>query len=188
MLDLSFFTTLKLGWLNAWIPAFGMVLIQLVYMAIFRKVGKRAVDTSWYTPRDKFWAMVSTFLQIVLLVLSIFVPFKLGTAWFLIGSTIFALSFAAFIWSFHSYGIDPAGKTIKSGIYRWSRNPMYFFFFAGMFGTCIASASLWLLIVIVPFVIATHFTILGEERYCAETYGKEYLEYKAKTPRYLLIR
>ena len=64
MLDLSFFTTLKLGWLNAWIPAFGMVVIQLVYMAIFREVGKRAVDTSWYTPRDKFWAMVSTFLQI----------------------------------------------------------------------------------------------------------------------------
>ena len=164
-----------------------MVVIQLVYMAIFREVGKRAVDTSWYTPRDKFWAMVSTFLQIVLLVLSIFVPFKLGTAWFLIGSTIFALSFAAFIWAFHSYGIDPAGKTIKSGIYRWSRNPMYFFFFAGMFGTCIASASLWLLIVTVPFGIAMHFTILGEERYCAQTYGKEYLEYKAKTPRYLLI-
>lgn len=76
MLDLSFFTTLKLGWLNAWIPAFGMVVIQFVYMALFREVGKRAVDTSWYTPRDKFWAMVSTFLQIVLLVLSIFVPFK----------------------------------------------------------------------------------------------------------------
>ena len=134
MLDLSFFTTLKLGWLNAWIPAFGMVVIQFVYMGLFREVGKRAVDTSWYTPRDKFWAMVSTFLQIVLLVLSIFVPFKLGTAWFLIGSTTFALSFAAFIWSFHSYGIDPAGKTIKSGIYRWSRNPMYFFFFTGMLG------------------------------------------------------
>ena len=188
MLDLSFFTTLKLGWLNAWIPAFGMVLIQFVYMALFRETGKRAVDTSWYTASDRLWASVSSCLQITLLVLSVFVPFKLGTTWFVTGNAIFVLSLAAFIWAFHSYGIDPAGKTIKSGIYRWSRNPMYFFFFAGMFGTCIASASLWLLIVIVPFVIATHFTILGEERYCAQTYEKEYLEYKAKTPRYLLIR
>gem|GEM_PF-6148181 len=40
MLDLSFFTTLKLGWLNAWIPAFGMVLIQFVYMALFPETGK----------------------------------------------------------------------------------------------------------------------------------------------------
>ena len=186
MLDFSFFTTFQFGWLNAWIPAFGIVLIQFVYMVLFREVGRRAVDTSWYTSKDRFWSRVSTFLQIVLLVLSVFVPFKLGTLWFVVGATIFALSLAAFIWAFHSYGIDPAGKTIKSGIYRWSRNPMYLFFFTAMLGTCIACASLWLLIVTVSFGIAMHFTILGEERYCEQTYGKEYLEYKAKTPRYLL--
>ena len=164
MLDLSFFTTLQIGWFNAWIPAFGMVLIQFVYMALFPETGKRAVDTSWYTSSDRLWASVSSCLQIALLVLSL----------------------AAFIWAFHSYAIDPAGKTIKSGIYRWSRNPMYFFFFTSMLGTSIACASLWLLSVTVPFGIAMHFTILGEERYCEQTYGKEYLEYKAKTPRYLL--
>ena len=61
-----------------------------------------------------------------------------------------------------------------------------FFFFTSMLGTSIACASLWLLLVTVPFGIAMHFTILGEERYCEQTYGKEYLEYKANTPRYLL--
>jgi len=186
MLDLSFFTTLQIGWFNAWIPAFGMVLIQFVYMALFPETGKRAVDTSWYTSSDRLWASVSSCLQIALLVLSVFVPFKFGTAWFVTGGAIFVLSLAAFIWAFHSYAIDPAGKTIKSGIYRWSRNPMYFFFFTSMLGTSIACASLWLLLVTVPFGIAMHFTILGEERYCEQAYGKEYLEYKAKTPRYLL--
>ncbi|ERI88291.1 hypothetical protein HMPREF1981_00675 [Bacteroides pyogenes F0041] len=69
MSDFSFFTTLQAGWLNAWIPSFGMVLIQFIYMAIFREGGKRAVDTSWYTAKDKANASVSTILQIAILVL-----------------------------------------------------------------------------------------------------------------------
>lgn len=186
-MDLSFYTTLQVGWWNAWIPSFGLVLIQFLYMALFKEGGKRAVDTSWYTARDKQNAFAASILQIGLLVLSIFVPFKFGTIWFTIGMILFVLSSAAFLWAFHSYGAAPAGKTIKGGIYRWSRNPMYFFFFIGMLGVAVASASLWMLILIIPFVLTTHFTILGEERYCEKTYGKEYLEYKAKTPRYFLI-
>ena len=100
---------------------------------------------------------------------------------------VYVLSLALFVRAFHSYVATPAGKTIKGGVYRWSRNPMYFFFFTGMLGVCIASASLWILLVMIPFIIATHFLILGEERYCEETYGEEYREYKAKTPRYFLF-
>lgn len=109
---ISFFTTLQAGWLNAWIPSFGMVLIQFIYMAIFREEGKRAVDTSWYTAKDRMNASVSSLLQIALLVLSIFVPFKAGTAWFTIGAVIYLLSLAAFVWAFHSYVGTPADKTI----------------------------------------------------------------------------
>lgn len=186
-MEISFFTTLQVGWLNAWIPSFGMVLIQLVYMAVFKEGGKRAVDTSWYTAKDKVNALVSTILQVAILVLSIFVPFKFGTIWFTVGAIIFVVSLMAFVRAFHSYVATPAGKTIKGGIYRRSRNPMYFFFFTGMLGVCIASASLWMLLILIPFIIATHFIILGEERYCERTYGEEYREYKAKTPRYFLI-
>lgn len=114
MLDLSFFTTLQIGWFNAWIPAFGMVLIQFVYMALFPEMGKRAVDTSWYTSSDRLWASVSSCLQIALLVLSVFVPFKFGTAWFVTGGAIFVLSLAAFIWAFHSYGIDQRERPSKA--------------------------------------------------------------------------
>lgn len=186
-MDFSFYTTLEAGWLNAWIPSFGMVLIQFIYMAIFKEGGKRAVDTSWYTLEDKVAAYASMVLQVSLIALSVFVPFKFGTLWFVIGAVVFILSLAAFVWAFHSYLAAPADKTVKGGIYRWSRNPMYFFFFMGMLGVCIATASIWLLIIMVPFIIATHFTILGEESYCEETYGKEYMEYKAKTPRYFLF-
>ena len=145
------------------------------------------MDTSWYSARDKVNPFVSTILQNALLEISIFVTLKFGTVWFAVGTIIFAMSLMAFVWAFHSYVATPAGKTIKGGIYRWSRNPMYFFFFTGMLGVCIASASLWMLLALIPFIIATHFIVLGEERYCEETYGEEYREYKAKTPRYFVF-
>ena len=135
---LNFFTTLRPGWFNAWIPAWGMVLIQFVFMALHREGGRRAVDTSWYTPTDRRNAAISSGLQIALLILSIFVPLKSGV-WLTVGTIVFALSLIAFIAAFLAYGLTPQGQTVTGGIYRLSRNPMYFAFFVGMIGACIAS-------------------------------------------------
>lgn len=187
MNNLHFFTTFQIGWLNAWIPAFAMVLIQFVYMAIYKEGGKRATDISWYTAKDKLSGGISTLLQILLLLLSLFIPLKTATIWFWIGAAIYVLAFTLFVSSFASYVKAPKGEVITSGVYQWSRNPMYFFFIIGMIGVCVASASLWILLLLIPFVIFTHLIILGEECYCEQTYGKPYLEYKSRTPRYFLI-
>ncbi len=187
MNNLHFYTTLQIGWLNAWMPAFAMVLMQFVYMAIYKEGGKRAVDTSWYTSKDKLNATMSTLLQNALLVLSLFAPLKIGTVWFLTGAVIFVLGFVFLVYAFRSYVTAPKSEYIKAGPYRWSRNPMYFFFTVGMIGACIASASLWMLLLMIPFVVFTHLIVLGEERYCEQTYGESYLAYKKKTPRYLLF-
>ncbi|MDD3739121.1 MAG: isoprenylcysteine carboxylmethyltransferase family protein [Lentimicrobiaceae bacterium] len=184
MNELQFYTTFKLGWLNAWIPLFTLVLIQFVYMFLFKEGGKRAVDTSWYTPKDKRYATISTILQWTILILSLFIPLKVGTAWFLVGCLLFAFAMAGMIAAFHAYVKTPRDKPVRRGIYRHSRNPMYFFFTVGVVAACIASASLWLLILAVPFILATHGIILGEERYCEEAYGQGYLEYKKRTARY----
>ena len=116
-----------------------------------------------------------------------FVPLKTGSAWFWIGAVIYVAAFAGFIKAFYDYAAAPADKAAQGGIYRLSRNPMYFFYFLGMAGVCVASASLWLLIAMVPFAIYNHLVVLGEERYCEQAYGREYLEYKRKTPRYFLF-
>ena len=49
------FIQFHFGWLNAWIPSFALVLIQLLYMILYREGGKRAVDTSWYFREHCFW-------------------------------------------------------------------------------------------------------------------------------------
>ena len=96
---LNFFTTLRPGWFNAWIPAWGMVLIQFVFMALHREGGRRAVDTSWYTPTDRRNAAISSGLQIALLILSIFVPLKSGV-WLTVGTIV------ATIYLRYHYGVD----------------------------------------------------------------------------------
>ena len=60
-------------------------------------------------------------------------------------------------------------------------------FTLAMIGIIIATASLWLLLMMVPYCWAMHGVILGEERYCEQTYGDSYREYKQRVPRYFLF-
>lgn len=164
-----------------------MVLVQFICMALFKEGGKRAVDTSWYDDRTKMYAQWNTVFQVVVIVLAVFVPFKWGTAWFTVGAVVYAVAFVLFMWSFHSYGTADRDKLITQGIYRYSRNPMYAVFTLSMLGIVVATASLWLLLAMVPYCWAMHGTILGEERYCERTYGEAYREYKRRVPRYCLL-
>ena len=184
---ICYYTHLQFGLWNAWIPSFGLVLIQFLFMMFFRDTAKRATDTTWYSKADRRHARWSFVWQTAILALSLFVPLRLYTPFFLVGLVLFALALVGFLAAFISYWRTPLDKTVQGGVYKLSRNPMYFFFSVGMIATCIASTSLWLLIVTVLLIYETHQLILGEEHYCAATYGEEYLNYKARTPRYFLF-
>lgn len=187
MSNLSFYTELSVGIVNAWILAFGAILAQIIFMMLSREGGKRAADVSWYNSADKRNALLSSLFQVVILVLSIFIPLKVGTTWFVVGISIFAVAMIAYAFTLYAYATAPENAAITQGMYAISRNPMYLCFQVAMFGVCIASASIWLLVAMIPFNIFTHLLILGEERYCIETYGESYLNYKEKTPRYFLV-
>ena len=153
-----------------------------------RQGGKRAVDTSWYTSKDKRYATLSFVFQGTLLLVSLFVPLRIGTPLFTVGCVLFAFALVGFMAAFHAYASTPKGETVVRGVYRLSRNPMYFFYEVGALAVCIASASLWLLLATIPLILVTHGVILGEERYCMTTYGEDYARYKARTPRYFLLK
>ena len=51
-MDMSSFTTLKIGWFNAWIPTFGTLLIEFIYLSIFKEGGKRALNSSWRSMKE----------------------------------------------------------------------------------------------------------------------------------------
>ena len=87
--------------------------------------------------------------------------------------------------------IDPikfkkVNKLITSGIYKYSRNPMYL----GLLMIVISSSILYLNIysVSTPFLFywwINRFQIKREEIFLSEKFGKEYLSYKTKTRRWI---
>ena len=90
------------------------------------------------------------------------------------------------------YGISilqfarPNGDGLNtSGLYRISRNPMYVAFFFWFLGGCMLTRSWLLLTILMVFQVSVHFMILTEERWCRETFGAPYEEYKNKVRRYI---
>ena len=87
--------------------------------------------------------------------------------------------------------IDPiefkkVNKLVTSGIYKYSRNPMYL----GLLLIVISSSILYLNIFSVSTPIffyywINRFQIQREEIFLTEKFGKEYLSYKTKTRRWI---
>jgi len=91
---------------------------------------------------------------------------------------------------------DKVGTTVKpfqessclatEGLYRYSRNPMYFGMLMILIGTFIVLGSITPMLVIPVFMwIITKVFILAEEKALEERFGETYLKYKCKVRRWI---
>ncbi len=75
-------------------------------------------------------------------------------------------------------------KIITSGPFKYSRNPIYLGLLLFYLGSCLTLRSYYII-----FVIITYFyfykVILKEEVFLEKNFGKDYLRYKQKTPRFI---
>ena len=79
----------------------------------------------------------------------------------------------------------PTTAIIKTGVYGFSRNPIYVGMALGQAGIAIAGASIGALAMLLPAVLFIHFYVIArEERYLENKFGKEYADYKAKVRRW----
>jgi protein-S-isoprenylcysteine O-methyltransferase Ste14 len=80
----------------------------------------------------------------------------------------------------------PASCLVTSGIYRWTRNPMYLGMALIYAGIAILLNSL-LALILLPLVLVIIQTqvIAREEAYLERTFGDEYLAYKHRVGRWL---
>jgi len=87
--------------------------------------------------------------------------------------------------------IDPikfkkVNKLITSGIYKYSRNPMYLGLLMIVISTSIFYLNIFSLTTPILFVCwINRFQIKREEIFLAEKFGKEYMLYKTKTRRWI---
>ena len=110
-----------------------------------------------------------------------------------LGAVLVVLAIALFVASvgkFRAAGTAvpanrPTTAIVRTGPYRFSRNPIYLAFSILQLGIAIWVNSLWLLATLVAAVALIHIVIGREERYLERKFGGEYLAYKASVRRWL---
>ena len=136
---------------------------------------------------EKNIGYISSIIIYMVLIYSIFLPLKLGTAWFYIGLFIFLLAMFMQVTACINFITTPIDKPITGGIYRYSRNPIYLSTFLFLIGIGIATASWVILLVSIILVIFMNIVINSEERYCIKKYGNSYKNYLSRTFRWIGI-
>ena len=185
--NMEYFFEIRIGLWNAWI---GMVILWLsgaFMMLLDPKATKRMIDTSWNNKQQKFWSALSMIFMYGVIIFSVFIPLKINTGWFYTGLIVWLTGIAAQYIAMLNYASTPLNQTVTTGVYKYSRNPMYFFYSLSTLGVCVASASLPMLIAWGIYNIPTHMVILGEEWYCRKIYGASYESLMNNVPRYFMF-
>lgn len=80
----------------------------------------------------------------------------------------------------------PADALIVSGVFRFSRNPIYLAFVLFTVGLGLVMNNLWIVSSILPSITVLHgLVIIREERYLRARFGQEYEDYCNNVRRWL---
>jgi protein-S-isoprenylcysteine O-methyltransferase Ste14 len=83
-------------------------------------------------------------------------------------------------------GSERASTIVRTGPYRFSRNPIYLSFILLVLGLSVWLNNLWLLVTLVPAVgFIAIIVIPREERFLERNFHKEYSSYKSAVRRWL---
>jgi protein-S-isoprenylcysteine O-methyltransferase Ste14 len=134
---------------------------------------------------------------IVMVVLNFYFPIGrlLDYPWRYLGIILIIFGFSLGLGSglyFRSLGTNPrpgakATLIVTTGPFKYTRNPMYLGLTTMLIGTAILLGTLSPLLVVPIFFIIVHTQfVLREEKLMEEWFGQPYLEYKRKTPRWLI--
>ena len=194
---MSLIPAFELGIWNAWILVLLMFLIDIglstLIIRLFlgstksKESNKRHSASPQLSDQEKKFDRLSNITFVAIIAYSFVLPLNLGTGWFYVGLIIYAIGlifgFAAMI----NFALVPSDKPATIGVYRISRNPMYFSMFVIFASISLACASwLFLLLTVIWFVLADR-TVVAEERLCLEMYGDSYREYLDRTSRWIGI-
>jgi protein-S-isoprenylcysteine O-methyltransferase Ste14 len=184
---MSLIPTFKIGVWNAWLFMSVFILQMLVIMFARKRVSERShvPAEARKTLLERYTGNVATFVWLAALGYSIFLPLQLGTIWFYIGLFVFTIGLilitaATFI--FISAGPD---QLITTGVYRYSRHPVYLATFLIFLSAGIVSLSMLFICFSVILAFCLHKEALIEERYCAGKHRGDYQKYMNDVPRWI---
>lgn len=110
------------------------------------------------------------------------------------GALLAVLAVALFLWSVRTFrlagtpvpGNRPTTVIVKTGPYRFSRNPIYLAFSLFQAGVALATNDAWVLATLIPAISVMSFVVIPrEERYLRARFGEDYAIYKGTVRRWL---
>ena len=121
-----------------------------------------------------------------------FLATDLPAGW--LGAMVFVLALALAAWAIVT--ITRAGSNVptnlptttivRSGPYRFTRNPIYLGMFLSVIGVAIAFDNFWLLMMLVPFALVIRYGVVArEEAYLERKFGDVYRGYRSHVRRWL---
>ena len=189
---MSLIPAFEIGIWNAWILTLYPLLHPLVMILIDKAVGtgdiSKKMENFVHNKVDKINFIFTDFILFFgLFIYSIFLPLKLGTAWFYMGLALCLLG--VIVWTIAIVNVVkvPLGEPFTKGLYRYSRHPMTLSSFLLYIGVGIASASWVFLLLSIVLIILTLILTRVEERHCLKKYGDAYREFMNRTPRWIGI-
>ncbi len=112
-----------------------------------------------------------------------------GAAWTLIGVGVIILV-AGWVQFFRAktniQPHKPSSNLIQSGLYRFSRNPLYVSGLSLQLGIALLMSNLWIVLLVpVSKFVFDRYIIAREEAYLERAFGEAYLDYKRTVRRWL---
>jgi protein-S-isoprenylcysteine O-methyltransferase Ste14 len=184
---MSWIPAFEIGVWNAWLF---MIIYPLQWLAVII-VPKHIAEKTSHAPeiiqsrQDRIMAFLTQGFWIGATLYSIFVPFQVGTVWIWVGLALFIIGLSILVLATLTVAGTQQDKPFTSGVYRFSRHPMYLSMIIVYLGVSIAAASwLFFLITVITFFLQ-HYQMLKEERHCCEQFGDAYRKYMERTPRWI---
>ena len=106
-------------------------------------------------------------------------------------AVVAAAVLAAAKWEFHKHRTTanpyrPSTAVVSTGIYRYTRNPIYVALMLVVAAVAVGANTLWLLAALLPLFLLLHFGVVKrEERYLAAKFGTTYEDYLQLASRWL---
>jgi protein-S-isoprenylcysteine O-methyltransferase Ste14 len=186
---MSLIPAFEIGLWNAWIFMIWLLIqnfgVRLVSKDLYQRAGQ-APDMK-PSRRYKIISCISMPLWLLTTAYSVFLPLQLGTTWFHIGLIIFLVGLIMNAVATISFATTPMNKPVTTGVYHYSRHPIYAALFLIYLSVGIASASWIFLLAAIVWAVLVNLSATDEERYCLEKYGDAYREYMNRTPRWIGI-
>ncbi len=151
------------------------------------RVGLYEYDKSRWSITQRLFRVIAVLLILVIFLLIIVTPLKIGSIVFIPGMILFGLGLAGFITALFNFKNTPLDQPATRGLYRISRHPQALMLFITGCGICIAIGSWLALLLQIIAALFRRSRILAEEKACLEQYGDSYRDYMKRVPRYLLF-